>query len=137
MRKAIPRIDFDEVMDNLILMQVSSPAVQMKFCDPATAARHVLHRMNEGHAYVVNGYYVQFDIGSPWHSTVDYLIEELILRIYPTTHKVESVIDALSEIAFIYNCSAVVAGDTQIGYMRPKYEAAGFITLGTQHFKEV
>jgi hypothetical protein len=35
------------------------------------------------------------------------------------------------------NCTAVMAGDTQIGHMVPLYQAAGFVTLGTQLIKEL
>lgn len=125
------------VEQSLLRMQRNSPAPQMGWCDIHAAMNHITTRMIAHRAWIVDGYLVMFDIGAPWHSNARYLIEELILKIQVTDRPVTVAIDALSEFARRHNCTAVVAGDTQIGYMAPKYLAAGFVTLGTQHFKEI
>lgn len=125
--------DIKAALDALIEMKTRSPAAQMKYTDPMTAWRYMVSAKTR----VVDGYFILFDVGSPWYSSDKFLIEDLIIRIYPTDKPVEVAIDALSELALYYGCKAVVAGDTQIGYMRPKYEAQGFVVLGTQLMKEV
>lgn len=125
------------VEQSLLSMQRNSPAPQMGWCDIAPSMDHITSRMLMARAWVVHGYLVMFDIGAPWHSNARYLIEELILKIQITDRPVTVAIDALSELARLHNCQAVISGDTQIGYMAPKYLAAGFVTLGTQHYKEI
>jgi hypothetical protein len=128
--------DLEFVRSALARLQAKSPAAQMKYTDLDTAMLHIegnyLHRSR-----VVGGYFILFDIGSPWYSKERFLIEDIILRIYPTEFPVTVAIDALSTLATMNNCTAVMAGDTQIGHMVPLYQAAGFVTLGTQLIKEL
>lgn len=120
-------------MSALIEMKEISPAAFMKYTDVTTAYNY----MQSARARVVDGYFILYDIGSPWYSQEKFLIEDLIIRIYPTTKRVEVAIDALSRIAEHHGLKAVIAGDTQIGYMAPKYLAKGFVTLGTQLMKDI
>ena len=127
--------DFLAALDALVKMKTKSPAPQMKYTNPKVAFRHMMR--SDTKARVVAGYFIMYDVGSPWYSEDRFLMEDLIIRIYPTASTVEVAIDALSEIARELGCKAVIAGDTQVGYMAPKYLAKGFVTLGTQLMKEV
>lgn len=129
--------DAYEAFAKLVAMKAKSPALQMKFTDEDSALCHMLDCVDKGRAVMVDGYWVQFDYGRAWYSAKNFLIEELILKVYPTAVKVEVAIEALSDLARQHNCVAVAAGDTQIGFMAPKYVAQGYGLLGQQYIKEV
>lgn len=130
--------DLEPVMRAAIHMLGMSPAPQMKFVDIMCVRRHIEQAIETGHAVVQGDYFILFDIGSPWYSTVNYLIEDLIIK-FDNAHgtRVSEAIACLEEIAKSRGCVAVAAGDTQVGYMTPKYQAQGFRILGTQLFKEI
>lgn len=130
-------MDLDHVMAALVAMRVKNPGKQMQYTDVDTARTYIAYAIKRGVTRVVDGYFIMFDIGRPWYSATEFLLEELLIRIYPTSQPVEVAIDALSSIAKSHGLQAVVAGDTQIGYMAPKYLANGFVTLGTQLMKEI
>lgn len=124
------------VMGALLAMLDKSPAPQMRLADPTSARCGVRSAIHEGRAYIVGDFFIMVDQGSPWYTSKPVLIEEIILRIsreHDTT--VEQAIAALDDIAASRGCVAIAAGDTQIGYMRPKYEARGYVPMGYQLLK--
>lgn len=121
----------------LLRMREKNPTKQMQYTDESTALCHLLDCVKRKLAVVEQGYLIVFDVGRPWYSKENFLLEDLIIRIEPTTAPVQVAIDALSVLATERRCVAVIAGDTQIGYMAPKYLASGFVTLGTQLMKEI
>lgn len=131
--------DLPVIMECLEQMLEKSPAPQMKFAERDAAATSVEHAVDDGRAWIMGAYFIMVDIGRDWYSTREYLIEQIILKVYPddTSVKLDTVIrNGLSYLADRFGCVAIAAGDTQIGYMADKYIAAGFRAIGTQFFKE-
>jgi hypothetical protein len=130
--------DVGPIMTALLAMLAKSPAPQMRYAEPSTAAWSVRFAIKEGRGFVLGGYFIMVDIGSDWYTPACYLIEQIILKIDPAdkTATVRDCIAALDKIADIFGCSAIAVGDTQVGYMTPLYHAAGYTTLGTQLMKE-
>ena len=128
--------DVDAAMAALIAMKAKNPDGWMKYTDEDSARCGLYEHMQYGKAVMVDGYFVMFDIGRPWHSKDQILFEELIIRVEPTSSPVAVAIAALDELKVKHNCKIIVASDTQIGYMVPHYQAAGFKTIGTQLMKE-
>jgi hypothetical protein len=119
-------------------MLAKSPAPQMRYADLETALLYIMHIAGvQGRAWIVDGYLVLYDIGADWYSKKPYLIEQLILKVYDTDAPVENAIAFLELRAKAHGCVMVAAGDTQVGYMTPKYQAAGYSVLGTQLYKEI
>jgi hypothetical protein len=135
-RVAEETADLEPVMAALIAMLKKSPAPQMKYAEIGVARRSVKLAMRSGRAFICNGFFIMVDVGSDWYTSKCYLIEQIIVRVYPSEHKVATAIAALDEIARRFGADAIAVGDTQIGYMTPLYHAAGYTTLGTQLFKE-
>lgn len=108
---------------------------QMAFADPMEAELSIRYAIHDGRTRIVDGYFIMFDIGKPWYSTQVMLIEDIILKIEETEAPVDVAIQALDIIARELGCKAIAVGDTQIGLMVPKYQAAGYTVLGTQLFK--
>jgi hypothetical protein len=126
------------VMTALLKMLDKSPAPQMKLAVPEVAYRALKNAAADGWLYVYGDFAILVDVGRPWHSDKRVLIEEIIVRFRRAHHNtVESAVAQLEILARQFGCVAVAAGDTQIGYMAPRYTAAGFITLGTQFYKEI
>lgn len=123
-------------MAALITLKARRPVGQMKHADPEAARAYITKAAELGGVVVVDGYLIMFSTGPTWFSTADFLIEELILKIEDTSHPVERAIAALDELKVMFNCVATIVGDTQIGYMAPRYMAAGYQPLGLQLIKE-
>lgn len=138
MRRATQH-DVPAIMEALIAMKEKSPAPQMQKITPIGAELGLRHLIHEGQAAIVDGYLILFDVGGDWYCLPEqrYLIELLILKVYPTTAPVSVAIKALDKLAAMFGCCAIAAGDTQIGYMTPKYLAEGYTVLGTQLLKEL
>lgn len=134
--KPATKEDCAAALGALLAMRVKNPNKQMKFSDPETALGYMEHAVTQGCAVMVDGYFIMYSVGPAWFSKVNFLIEELIIRIYPTDSPVEVAIAALDELRELFGCVAIVAGDTQVGRMAPKYVAAGFVRLGEQLIKE-
>lgn len=126
-------------MAALIAMKAKSPAGQMPLTDPMEAECSIRYAIHQGRCFRQGAFFVMFDIGSPWYTRERFLIEDIILKVWhdDKTQKVEDVIDYLTVLARLRGCVAVAAGDTQIGYMLPKYVDRGFSVLGTQLFKRI
>lgn len=133
----IAAADWPVIEQRLDHMQRRSPAAQMQYTDLAHAMEYLRTAALWRRAVINDGYMILFDIGSPWYTPRRFLIEELILRIGPSIDGVRGAIRCLDELARLHECCAVAAGDTQVGYMVPHYEAEGFHVLGQQLFKEI
>lgn len=130
--------DIGAIMSRLISMLETSPAPQMKYADPAIAECYVRQAIHEQRVWFKGGYMVMVDVGSDWYSNEEYLIEQIILKVYPddktaTVHDAVAILDVLRKK---FKCVMTIAGDTQIGYMVPVYEAAGYTYAGAQLVKE-
>lgn len=136
---SITNQDVPQIMAALIAMKAKSPAGQMPLTDPMEAECSIRYAVHQGRCFRLGGFFAMFDIGSPWYTREKFLIEDIILKVWPDdkTAKVEDVIDYLIELARLRGCVAVAAGDTQIGLMVPKYVNQGFVVLGTQLFKRL
>lgn len=137
MLKAALRADLDAIRRKLAWMKANSPAPQMKFADIEVAMGHIESARDRNRLVMYEGYAILFDVGRPWYSNDLYLIEELILRVYPTKVPVTRAIEQLEVLALLYECKMIGAGDTQIGMMTPHYQLCGYKTLGTQLVKDV
>lgn len=137
LRDATPG-DVPAVMQALMKMLATSPAKQMRRATPIAAELGVRDAIHRGRAYFVGGYFVMFDVTKTWYSDDLFLVEDLILKVYDDPNvKVRDAVRSLSAVAKLYGCVAVGAGDTQIGYMTPRYIQEGFSVLGTQLYKEL
>lgn len=138
MRNAEPS-DLGPIRQALVAMLAFSKAPQMKYADIEVGMAHVSECVLTSKAVFVGDFLILFDTGRPWYSQQQYIIEDIILRVYRNHPDitVRDAIDHLSVLAAQHGCVAVAAGDTQAGRMTPHYHAAGFTTLGVQLFKEV
>lgn len=122
----------------LLEVQKKSPAKQMALVEPGAAWKHLDRARATGNLVVCGDYGILFDVGSPWHTTKLVLIEEIIIRFRRLyQNPVEDAIAKLDDLARLHGCVAIAAGDTQVGLMAPRYQAAGYISLGSQFYKEL
>lgn len=135
MRKAQP-LDMVPVFDKLLALLDKSPAPQMQYADAGAAWVSLENAIAEGRAYIAHGYFVMVEVGRDWYTYKTYLIEQIILKVYDTHLPVSEAIACLDAIAREHGCEAIAVGDTQVGYMTPLYQAAGYKTIGTQLMKE-
>jgi hypothetical protein len=137
MRKAT-QADLNHMMDELLALKEYSPAPQVQYAEPEVARAYLAAAIERGEVWFTGGYAAVVQVGSDWYSSKRYLIELIILKVYPWQGgRVEDAIKLLDDIADLYSCVAIAVGDTQVGYMTPKYIAAGYTTLGTQLIKEI
>jgi hypothetical protein len=128
--------DHPAIMSAALRMLARSPAPQMKLADESAADSHFHMQILRRRIAIVGDFAIMFDVDIPWYSDQRVLIEDLILRISNEhNNPVETAIAALDDIAAEFGCTAIAVGDTQIGYMRPKYEAHGYVPMGTQLLK--
>lgn len=136
MRKA-ELFDLPAIKAALQAMLDKSPAPQMKYADIDVALAHLIYNaIPDCQAWVADGYLILVSVGRPWYSGQDFLVEDLILKIGESERGVVAAIEGLESLAHRLGVPFLAVGDTQIGYMTPKYEAAGFKVLGTQLYKE-
>lgn len=128
-----------QIMAALRAMREKSPASQMKGITDIGAELGIRNLIHTGRAVIVEGYLILFDIGGDWYCLPEqaYLIELLILKVYPTDQPVSVAVKALEVLARQHGCWRIAVGDTQVGYMTPKYQAEGYQVLGTQLMKEL
>lgn len=137
--RAATQGDVGSIMTALLVMLAKSPAPQMRYAEPTVAKLSVRRAISEGRGFFFGGYFVMVDVGSDWYTLYTYMIEQIILKVYPgdKSRSLQYVInEGLPKLAEHFNAHATVVGDTQIGYMTPLYHAAGYKTLGTQLMKE-
>lgn len=113
-----------------------SPAPQMAIMTPADAELTIRNAIHQGRAYIVEHVLIVVDDGCPPFSSTRTLFEQLVLKL-ASKGNVSAAVAALDDIARARDCTHIAVGDTQIGKMVPYYEAAGFMPLGVQLFKEV
>jgi hypothetical protein len=126
------------ILDALLQMLPKSPAPQMKMAEPLVAHQSLMLAQRQQRLYIFGDFAILVDEGSPWYTSKRVLFEEIIIR-WRRVHgnTVDSAIAQLEAIAKLHGCVAIGAGDTQIGYMTPRYLAAGYTTLGIQFHKEI
>lgn len=107
----------------------------MGYADDAAIAAHIRQAADTGLAVVVDGYFILYCISPLWYTKKTFLIEEIILRIYPTDAPPSVAVQALEELRDLFDCTAVISGDAQAGAMAAHYLAAGFVHLGSQFIK--
>lgn len=135
-------LDADHIIEAMMAGLAGSPAAHMKYLDLEKAKEYVCQAIADKHVWVCGSYGVMVDVGCDWYSSTPYLIEQLVFK-FPGLHSSPAqplhyvLNEGLTEIAKYFGCRVVVAGDTQIGYMTPKYLQAGFQVLGTQLIKEI
>lgn len=128
--------DVPAIMEALLALQAKSTAPHMALATPIDAELGVRNAIHEGRAVIAGDYFIMYDVGSPWYTRQYVLIEEIILRISRACGSViEDALAALDELQMQHNCVAIAAGDTQIGYMLPKYIAHGYRVMGHQLLK--
>ena len=135
MRRATAE-DIEVAVRVLTALKEKRPTKQMKWADPAAVFEYMTYAATQGCVVVVDGYLIMYSTGPTWFSRAEFLIEEVIVKIAPSEVTVERAIEALEELRVLHGCVATIAGDTQIGYMAPKYMAAGYEPLGLQLIKE-
>lgn len=129
--------DILPVMRALRGLLAKSTAAHMAHADEDAANRSVYRAIEDGRAFVVDGYFIMVEVGRDWYTFDTYLIEQIILKIGPSERNdVGMAVRALDDIAKRFNAKAIAVGDTQMGMMLPHYQAAGYKVLGTQLFKE-
>jgi hypothetical protein len=137
MRQATAQ-DVPLIMEGLLAMLEESPAPQMAMATPIAAELSIRHAIHEGRTRIIDDFFIMFDIAVPWYAETKVLVEDIILRITMNHNtKVQVAIDALDVIAAEYGCEKIATGDTQIGYMTPKYLASGYQLMGSQFIKGV
>jgi hypothetical protein len=88
-----------------------------------------------GKAFVVSGYLVLVDVISPWYTSDSLLEEWLVLKLYKGG-SVDHIPNALEELRVLFNCSAVVSGDSSpVNIMAGAYKRAGYLPLTTSFYK--
>lgn len=132
------RATVEDIFQALLRMLDKSPAPQMRLVEPAVVYSHLRLAAVDRKLWVLGDFAILVDVGPPWHTTRPVLIEEIIVRFRKGYgYSVEDAVAALDHLAELHGCHAIAAGDTQVGIMAPRYLAAGFVTLGTQFYKEI
>ncbi len=139
MRKATHEEVDAVIIPVLLELKATSPSLKMKYTEPEQAREYLHFAVDADLLWIMGGYMVLVDHGRDWYGPHKFLFEQMILKVYPNDKRfsVDDVIAvALPTLEAYFSCVATIAGDTQIGYMIPKYLAAGFKPLGTQLIKE-
>lgn len=135
MRKAT-QADVPAIMEALLALLKISPAPHMRLATPIAAQLGLMHAIHEERCVVVGDYFLMFSICQPWYSDEPVFFEDIVLRISRIhNNKLDEVLDAIETLSASYGCNYAAAGDTQIGYMGPKYEARGYELMGQQYLK--
>lgn len=137
MRKADGR-DHGPMRDALLRLQEYSK--KYKFAvgvDYTSAEANVLHEIDMGNAYVIDGYLVLVSKVVPWYSTLPILQEWLVLKIYGGGD-VNNIPPALLTIAAEQGCKVIITGDSSpVNIMATVYNKACFTPLTQSFYKEV
>jgi hypothetical protein len=105
--------------------------------DYEAAVTSILAEVEEGNAYVVQGYLVLVATVYPWYSRLPVLQEWLVLKL-ENWGTVDSIPPALLTIAKERGCSVVITGDSSpIRIVADAYSNAGFKPLTKSFYKEV
>ena len=105
--------------------------------DYTTAEANVLHQVDTGNAYIIDGYLVLISVVVPWYATLPILQEWLVLKLY-SGGSVNSIPPALLELAASKGCKLVITGDSSpVNIMADAYHKACFTPLTQSFYKEV
>lgn len=98
----------------------------------------ILDEVERGNAYIVDGYLVMVAKVQPWY-TKDFILQEwLVLKVYDGYGTVDSVPNALLDIAKERGCSVVISADSSpVSIVAKAYADAGFEKLTQSFFMEV
>lgn len=125
---------WDKIARCLQAMWRRSSSPQMALVDPIYALDQLRnHLPHEAH----DGFFLVYEVGSPWYSYEKVLFEELVLRFDDSVEGAPGAVRRLEELAKEHGCAAIASGDTQVRAMSPHYVAAGFTPIGDQFFKEL
>lgn len=133
--------DIPEIIAALRRLWAKSNATHMGMVDPMQAELSVRHAQHTGRLWLYGPFAIMVDHGQDWYSSKKFLIEQIIIRTRPNlrdeAHNIERVIHyVLPFLRDHFGCSAIIVGDSQVGYMVPHYEAAGYKHVGVQLMKE-
>lgn len=124
--------DCGAVMAVHAAMRGKAAGVFMKYADDEAIFHYLRFAVDSGCAVLVDGYFVLYTVTPLWYTRAKFLIEELVIRIYPTNEPPTVAISALLELRDLFGCVAVVSGDAQAGAMAKHYLSCGFEPLGSQ-----
>lgn len=130
---------WDECLWQKLLNLLSlSKAAHMKHVNIHAAEANLRHYIDQGLVWRFGAYIVIIEVGSEWFTDEPFLIEKLVIKTEdnPEWSLNEVLTTGLEGLKNYYSCAAIVAGDTQTGYMNPHYTRAGFHTLGSQFYRE-
>lgn len=97
------------------------------------------HRLvtGEQRALIVDGYLVVFDVTNLWSGNIPVVMEQYVVRLR-SGGNIRNVVKALMAVAEAENCFGVAVGNASGDPRLSRfYEAAGFVSTGTQYFKEL
>lgn len=131
--------DVPAILTALRELLAKSSAAHMGMVDEMEAELSVRHACHEGRLWLCGPYAIMVEHGQDWYSSKKFLIEQIIVRYRPKVEGDVSLDDVIRVgLPFLqshYGCSAIVVGDSQVGYMVPHYEAAGYRRVGVQLMK--
>lgn len=135
---------YDRVADAAAAFLRVSPAKHAALMSPFKVAQHAEDRAagrGRWGCHRFGAYILLWDLVTPWYSSEEVLIEDLLLKVYPedaTRTLQEVLIQDIPELARTLGVRYVFTGDTQGKfYMGQQYAKAGYSLLGTQHCMEV
>lgn len=97
------------------------------------AVANVLTVVEQGNAYIIDGYLVLTEFIQPWYSE-DWILQEWLVLKVRSGGSVDSIPPALREIAAANACSIILTADSSpVNIVAQAYERAGFHKL-TQSF---
>lgn len=144
--RAATNHDLPDILAAMRKMLQVSKSPQMKYADLMEAELHVRNAIHQNgmtvqvtqdcKAVVNDGFFILYDVGPPWYSSENYLIEELILKIGDSVDGVDGAIKCLDKLKVYHGCVLIAAGDTQGGVIKDRYLENGYVVLGHQLIKE-
>lgn len=108
-----------------------------KFGDLVECEIAIRYAVHQERAYIYDNVFVFFEVGELWYSRTRTLFEQLVLKLGKMEGTFADLVAQFDVIAKKHRCTAVVVGDSQVGSMVPRYEAAGYTKSAIQLYKEV
>lgn len=105
--------------------------------DYTSAEASVLHEIDAGCAYVIDGYLVLLSKTVPWYATEPILQEWLVLKLYGGGD-INNVPAGILQLAKELGCAVAITADSSpVNIMADAYNKAGFSPLTRSFYKEV
>lgn len=102
---------------------------------PTAAYRRIMS--GEQPALLVNGYLVVYQVSPVWSGDVPVVMEEYVLAVSKRPGSLRGVVKALEAVAEAAGAAGVFVGNSSGDPRLSRfYEAQGFVTTGTQFYKE-